>query len=495
MEADSDIIDAFSINFTLPEVGSDKTYAINEDNVKKLFENVEKDSFALDSKSITDSKKSRWKNGVPPSYWVDGKYICEVCDIDCGYQNNLASHRKRKHGLKTKKMNPTDAKKSRWRNGVPPSYWVDGNYICEVCDIDCGYRNNLASHRKRKHGLKTKKTPKILLKKEFEMKMERNRALFKDSEDSPRDSCNSDAKSLADEYSMSLEEHPDDNNDLSINNGSEKKYVCNECVDCTKPDCLSTKVCQDKKSDSDGASSLKEIQSSNKAGVSDSHTREEDKYKPAEVVHEYLNRFSNKGSNSDHPILGEQRRPDSLVTRWRRGAPPSYWTWGRYVCEVCGKDCGYANNLNTHRKRKHGLHSSSKPKVHREKRKLRNPRERDTDGIIKDIVKTLGGNERTEQRAMPCGQCSACASKDCLACKWCDDKTKYGGPGRLNKRCKHRRCVTPVVTTHLRSAVTEGGRQSYVASGGLVKYMPCQQCDNCRLVLVSTTYKYDKFNF
>ena len=46
------------------------------------------------------------------------------------------------------------------------------------------------------------------------MKMERNRALFKDSEDSPRDSCNSDAKSLADEYSMSLEEHPDDNNDF-----------------------------------------------------------------------------------------------------------------------------------------------------------------------------------------------------------------------------------------------------------------------------------------
>ena len=84
MEADSDLIDAFSINFTLPEVGSDKTHAINEDNVKKLFENVEKDSLALDSKSITDSKKSRWRNGVPPSYWVDGNYICEVCDIDCG---------------------------------------------------------------------------------------------------------------------------------------------------------------------------------------------------------------------------------------------------------------------------------------------------------------------------------------------------------------------------------------------------------------------------
>ena len=432
MEVDSDLIDAFSINFTLPEVGSDKTYAIKEDNVKKLLENVEKDSLALDSKSTTDTKKSRWRNGVPPSYWVEGKYICEVCDIDCGY------------------------------------------------------RNNLASHRKRKHGLKTKITPKTLLKKEFDIKKERYGAPLMESEDTPRDSYNSDAMSLADEYSMSLEEHPDDKTDLSINNSSENNYVCNEeCVDCTKPDCLGCIVCQGKKSDY-----LKGLQSSNKAGESDSHTREEDKYKPAELVHEYLNRFSNydkknKGSNSDHPILGEQRRQDSLVTRWRHGAPPSYWTWGIYVCEVCGKDCGYSNNLNTHRKRKHGLHSSSKPKDIRIKRKLRNPRERDnTDGIIEDIVKNLGGNQRTGiQKAMPCGQCTACASEDCQACKWCDDKIKYGGPGKLNKRCKNRRCGTPVMTTHLRSAATEGGRQSYIASGGLVKYMPCQQCDNCRLVL------------
>ena len=90
MEEDSYLIDAFSINFTLPEVGSENTYAINEDNVKKLFEDVEKDSLALDSKSITDSKKSRWRNGVPPSYWADGKNNIEVSDIDCGYQNNLS---------------------------------------------------------------------------------------------------------------------------------------------------------------------------------------------------------------------------------------------------------------------------------------------------------------------------------------------------------------------------------------------------------------------
>ena len=74
MEVDPDLIDAFSINFTLPEVGSDKNQVINEVNVKKLLENVEKDSLASDSRSSTDPKKSKtwwrtlWRNGDPPSY-------------------------------------------------------------------------------------------------------------------------------------------------------------------------------------------------------------------------------------------------------------------------------------------------------------------------------------------------------------------------------------------------------------------------------------------
>ena len=177
-----------------------------------------------------------------------------------------------------------------------------------------------------------------------------------------------------------------------------------------------------------------------------------DKFKP-EVIHEYLKRIS------------ERPRKRS---QWRNGAPPRNWVWGIHICEVCGRDSGYAHNLNLHRKRKHGLDTSSKPES---KRKFIKPREPSSDQIIKQIARKL---QQTEiQKAISCNQCSACNNADCLACRWCLDRKKYGGPGRLNRRCITRRCQTPVVTTY-------PVKRSYTHSGGLVKAMPCQQCDSCR---------------
>jgi len=44
---------------------------------------------------------------------------------------------------------------------------------------------------------------------------------------------------------------------------------------------------------------------------------------------------------------------------------------------------------------------------------------------------------------MPCNNCSACLMNDCGSCKFCLDKRKFGGPGKLKKRCEMRQCLTP----------------------------------------------------
>jgi len=44
---------------------------------------------------------------------------------------------------------------------------------------------------------------------------------------------------------------------------------------------------------------------------------------------------------------------------------------------------------------------------------------------------------------MPCNNCSACLMNDCGGCKFCLDKRKFGGPGKLKKRCEMRQCVVP----------------------------------------------------
>ena len=182
-----------------------------------------------------------------------------------------------------------------------------------------------------------------------------------------------------------------------------------------------------------------------------------------------------------------------------------YWDWGKYICEICGKDKGYRANLNDHRYKTHGLHISSWPN-------LLDDQKEDTivpsENIIEKAAKTLQPREnvpsssssevqfssavhvnsenRSVPKSMPCYKCSGCKSEECLTCKWCLDKKKYGGPGKLNKRCINRRCLSPVTQYHqyVRQPCTQRGelpeRQLYVAAGGQVKSMPCHWCRNCR---------------
>ena len=164
---------------------------INEDNSK-----VSND-FPVSTQSSPAAETTKSK----PEYWVDGKYVCHICDYDAGYYNNLYMHMSRKHPepqeshsqsdltsnndskeayefanqkmenfkfsgddgtpyiIQVAKQNtPTTdkeiqqntAKTTKWRNGKP-EYWVDGKYICEICNVDTGYYNNFYLHMRRKH--------------------------------------------------------------------------------------------------------------------------------------------------------------------------------------------------------------------------------------------------------------------------------------------------------------------------------------------------------
>ena len=121
---------------------------------------------------------------------------------------------------------------------------------------------------------------------------------------------------------------------------------------------------------------------------------------------------------------------------------------------MCKKDCGYSNNLGLHRKRAHGL-------CHRQERlgyngeiergsKIRPsqlaspalPRPGDTVRSIsvypaaikrKMSLETVAAApgpvvKRIVSKAMPCHKCTGCTNTDCMKCKWCHDKKKYGGP-------------------------------------------------------------------
>jgi hypothetical protein len=199
--------------------------------------------------------------------------------------------------------------------------------------------------------------------------------------------------------------------------------------------------------------------------------------------------------------------------------------WGRYICEICKKDCGYANNLGLHRKRSHGLsyrqeklgyngeiergsklrQNPNEPGYGTSKRKRK--REKDEENGGPDAKRFI-------TKAMPCFDCEACKADDCLECKWCHDKKKHGGPGRLNKRCIKRRCIKPKIvemqdcTRPMQMMRMEGGgepgvqfsatpvRTTYLQAGGLVKAMPCRNCSACLMEdCGSCRYCLDKRKF
>lgn len=46
-----------------------------------------------------------------------------------------------------------------------------------------------------------------------------------------------------------------------------------------------------------------------------------------------------------------------------------------------------------------------------------------------------------------CGECSGCLKNDdCGKCRYCKDKTKFGGQNRLRQKCLHRRCQVRITS-------------------------------------------------
>lgn len=316
------------------------------------------------------------------------------------------------------------------------SRWTAGIYVCEICQKDCGYRQNLYIHMKRHE-------------KNGEWKRPETGPMF------PK----------LTELARSRPESPVE---ASAKRGRGRPKKDDKIVD-------ETQIV---------AKSSRKFKSPSPPGNMDEESKDEtDMTDPLE-------------EKIEAPVTKDQR------TKWRGGAPPSYWVWGRYICEICKKDCGYANNLGLHRKRSHGLSYRQERlgyngEIERGSKVKQNPNEPGY-GISKRKRKREreenGNGSRFVTKAMPCFECCACKSDDCLECKWCHDKKKNGGPGRLNKRCIKRRCTKPKIVEMIEHTTNrpvkmmrleEGGksevyytttpvRTTYLQAGGLVKAMPCR---------------------
>merc|ERR1711899_577409 len=63
-----------------------------------------------------------------------------------------------------------------------------------------------------------------------------------------------------------------------------------------------------------------------------------------------------------------------------------------------------------------------------------------------------------------CGECTGCLKNDdCGKCRYCKDKTKFGGQTRLRQKCLHRRCQ---LDTHRRRSSQNNNQNHHQQSGG-----------------------------
>lgn len=58
-------------------------------------------------------------------------------------------------------------------------------------------------------------------------------------------------------------------------------------------------------------------------------------------------------------------------------------------------------------------------------------------------------SQRANMKQRRCGECQGCTTPDCAICKFCKDKKKFGGPGKLKKCCIKRNCTGIPSTTSI----------------------------------------------
>ena len=91
--------------------------------------------------------------------------------------------------------------------------------------------------------------------------------------------------------------------------------------------------------------------------------------------------------------------------------------------------------------------------------------------------KTSKGGKGIRNRVF-CGDCPGCLKNDdCGQCRYCKDKTKFGGQNRLRQKCLHRRCQ---MDTHRRSSQQNsavGGVEPTIYSGVELARLPSHNDD------------------
>ena len=66
-----------------------------------------------------------------------------------------------------------------------------------------------------------------------------------------------------------------------------------------------------------------------------------------------------------------------------------------------------------------------------------------------------GGGGKGIRNRVFCGECAGCLKNDdCGRCRYCQDKTKFGGQNRLRQKCLHRRCL---MDTHRKRSTGNAG--------------------------------------
>ena len=70
------------------------------------------------------------------------------------------------------------------------------------------------------------------------------------------------------------------------------------------------------------------------------------------------------------------------------------------------------------------------------------------------VVSSGGGGGKGIRNRVFCGECAGCLKNDdCGRCRYCQDKTKFGGQNRLRQKCLHRRCL---MDTHRKRSTGNG---------------------------------------
>lgn len=54
---------------------------------------------------------------------------------------------------------------------------------------------------------------------------------------------------------------------------------------------------------------------------------------------------------------------------------------------------------------------------------------------------TTSIEEKCRSKSRRCGACENCIKADCGMCKFCKDKPRFGGPGRLKQACSQKKCL------------------------------------------------------